>query len=166
MRQKLEQQAEQGGLSGRIVFTGARRDTERVYGALDVFVLSSQKEGMPLVLLEAMASGRPVVATAVGGVPELITPGEQGLLVPSKKPLELANAIETVLNQPARARAMGQAGRRLAVQHFSLERMARETDRLFQKVLRQQPQRADSALNTGKSHGAGRPLPKSLATSH
>ena len=103
-----------GGPRSRFVFTGFRRDTERLYQAMDVFVLPSHREGMPRSVIEAMASGLPVVATNIRGCREEVVDGETGLLVPVKAPAALADALVQLLTDPARARAMGRAGQRRA----------------------------------------------------
>ena len=86
---------------------------------LDVVALPSWTEGLPLVLLEAMARGRPVVATPVGGTPELVTDGETGLLVPPRDPEALAEALRRVLDDPELARRLGEAGRARVAERFT-----------------------------------------------
>jgi glycosyltransferase involved in cell wall biosynthesis len=107
-------------LGGRVVFAGYRDDVPALLTGCDVFCLPSRLEGMPLVVLEAMAQGKPVVATAVGGTPELVVHGETGLLVPPDDVDALADALGQVLSDPERARRMGEAGRARVERHFSL----------------------------------------------
>jgi sugar transferase (PEP-CTERM/EpsH1 system associated) len=119
----------------RVQFLGNRSDVSRLLHAMDVFVLASVWEGMPNVALEAMAVGLPVVATAVGGTPEAVVDGETGLLVPPRDPGGLARAIARLLRDPELRRKMGQAGRRRVEQHFSVERMVYQTERLYEELL-------------------------------
>lgn len=118
---RVKATAECLGVAKRILWVGPRSDIRRVLAALDLCVLASVEESLPMVLLEAMAAGLPVVATAVGGVPECIRPGETGLLVPPADAGALAEAIITLLANPARCRAFGQAGVAWVRQHFSPE---------------------------------------------
>ena len=102
---------------------------------MDVFALSSRSEGMPLVLLEAGAAGLPVVATRVGGVPEVIVEGETGLMVPPENETALATALCNLLHDIPMARQMGEAARRRVVAEFSLRRMAAEYQRHYRELL-------------------------------
>jgi glycosyltransferase involved in cell wall biosynthesis len=97
-------------LGGRVVFAGYRDDVPALLAGCDVFCLPSTLEGLPLVVLEAMAQGKPVVASAVGGTPELVVDGETGLLVPPGDEEALADALDTLMRDPDRARRMGEAG--------------------------------------------------------
>jgi glycosyltransferase involved in cell wall biosynthesis len=103
----LESEAQRLGLGTRIVFTGPRRDVARLLAACDVSVMSSVKEGMSNTIMESMAAGKPMVATRVGGNPELIVEGETGFLVPPRDPAALAEAVERLLEDPALAKSMG-----------------------------------------------------------
>ena len=100
------------GLAGRVHFLGQRRDIPDLLSALDIFVLPSHSEGVSLALLEAMAAGLPVIATAVGGLPEVVTDGENGLLIPPKDPEALAQALARLLADPALAKKLGENARR------------------------------------------------------
>ena len=111
LREDLEALRDTVGLSGRVTFTGLSPDVRRLMSALDVFVLSSVTEGVPTVVLEAMALGLPVVATAVGGVGEVIVDGKTGLLVESGDEAGLADAICRVLSSRDEAERLGTAGR-------------------------------------------------------
>ncbi len=106
------------GLASRIVSTGFVEDVERAMAAMDVFVLPSYREGMPRTVIEAMASGKPVVATNIRGCREEVVHGVTGLLVPVKDSRALAQAIVQVLSDPDAARRMGEAGQRRAVRLF------------------------------------------------
>jgi len=129
-------------LDSSVLFLGQRNDVPELLPLFDVFVLSSVKEGLPFALLEAMAAARPIVATTVGGIPEVIINGETGLLVPPRDPEALAKAIITLLSDRDRAQRMGLAARERVLAHFTLERMMEETEQLYQQLLaRKCPQR-------------------------
>lgn len=123
LRQSLEKQARDLGLADRVRFLGLRRDVPLVYRALDVFVLPSLWEGLPLALLEAMGAGLPVVATRVGGVKTVIQDGVNGRLVPAGAPPPLAAAIVELAREPRRRTGMGQAARKTVEEHYSREAM-------------------------------------------
>lgn len=125
-RPRLERLSESLGCAGSVIFTGHRDDVRRVLPALDVYVNCSVTEGMSVTILEAMAAGLPVVATAVGGNPELVQRGLTGLLVLSRSPRSLANAVGRLLGSPDDRAAMGAAARARVVAEFSLDRMLRE----------------------------------------
>lgn len=105
------------------------------YASADLFVLPSARESFPLVLLEAMASGLPAVATAVGGVPEMVLEGETGLLVPPNDPEALAQAINSLLAEPARMRAMGAKGRERVEEYYTWDRVAERMAGFFRAIL-------------------------------
>jgi len=111
-----------------------RPDVARVLGASSVFVCPSVYEPLGIVNLEAMACGIPVVASAVGGIPEVVDEGMTGLLVPPDDPAALAEALGRVLADPAAARAMGTAGRRRAVEYFSWSAVAEQTAALYREL--------------------------------
>lgn len=119
----LARAAHELGLAQRVILTGARRDVDRLLCAADVFALSSLSEGVSIAALEAMAAGLPVVATRVGGNPEIVEHGVTGLLVEPARPDELAGALTRLLAEPGTAAAMGRAGRRLAEEKFALTTM-------------------------------------------
>ncbi len=123
------------GLEERTCFTGVRTDVPEILGALDLVVSSSQWEGMPNAIMEAMAAVKPVVATAVGGTPELVIPGETGLLVPPQDPEAMAQACQQMLEHPRRAVGMGRAGRSRIEKFFSIEKMVTDTEKIYQRLL-------------------------------
>lgn len=112
-------------------FLGYRRDIAAVTAALDVVVLTSCQEGLGLVLLEAMAAGKPVVATAVGGITEVVQPEQTGLLVSVGNPPAVADAVLRLLDNRKQAQQMGRAGQKLVQQEFSQAAMARRTAELY-----------------------------------
>jgi sugar transferase (PEP-CTERM/EpsH1 system associated) len=126
LRGQLESQASSLGIADRVKFVGHRPDVERVYAALDLFVLSSVSEGLSNTILEAMASGRPVVATRVGGADELIEEGVTGITVPPSRAEDLAAAIGGFLRDPSLLVSMGARARERALTRFALDRMVAE----------------------------------------
>lgn len=128
----LQNEAKRHGVGSRVFFIGPRSDVSRVLSALDVFVLSSLTEGTSMALLEAMAAGVPIVATAVGGTTDLIRNEVHGLLVPSQNPDELARAISRVLGERALSVALAAAAATLVRERYSLEAMGDAYLRLYQ----------------------------------
>jgi glycosyltransferase involved in cell wall biosynthesis len=114
---------------------GEREDIPEILRSLDLFVLPSLREGISNTILEAMASGVPVVATRVGGNPELVAEGETGLLVPPEDPVAMAEAIRTYLDRPDLLKAHGQAGRKRVEQNFSIEKMVNGYLAVYDSVL-------------------------------
>ena len=108
---------------------------QNILSSLAVSVLPSLKEGLSNSLLESMAAAVPVVATDVGGNPEVVVDGETGLLVPATDPGALAEAICRVLLTPGLRQTFGQAGRRRVLEHFSNERMIRTVERMYEDLL-------------------------------
>ncbi|ACX51484.1 glycosyl transferase group 1 [Ammonifex degensii KC4] len=137
LRQELEDKARALGLSHLVSFAGYRPPEEipSILKVIDIFVLPSLSEGLPLALLEAMAAGKPVVATAVGGIPEVVLEGRTGYLVPPGDAQALARALLSLLESPDKAREMGEAGRKWVEEHFSSRRMAQEVMKIYQEAL-------------------------------
>lgn len=129
----LRRRAEDLGVEVR--FLGPRKDVPLVLSALEVFVLPSLSEGMGLSIMEAMAAGLPVVATEVGGIPELVVDGETGVLVPPRDPEALARAILECIRERERAEEMGRKGRKRVRDLFTLARMIREHEILYEELL-------------------------------
>ncbi len=135
LRAELEHEATRLGVAGVCRFTGARSDVADVVSLFDVAVLPSLSEGLPFALLEAMALGKPVVATDVGGNPEVVADGETGFIVPPRHPEALARAITILLEQPLTARAMGQRGGARVRERFTLTQMHESLERLYVSTL-------------------------------
>jgi glycosyltransferase involved in cell wall biosynthesis len=114
---------------------GERDDVRELLAGSDLFVLSSRSEGLPMSVLEAMAAGLPVVATAVGGIPELVVDGETGLLVPPGDPDALADALRRLVDDPELRQRFGAAGRARAAALFDLPRFRREHVELYERLL-------------------------------
>ena len=127
LRGQLEAQARDLGLERRCIFAGFRADLDRLIPAFTVFCLSSHMEGLGTSLLDAMAFGVPVVATAAGGIPEAVTDGITGRLVPPRDPDALAAALVEALQDPARRDAWGRAGRKRFEERFTADRMVEAT---------------------------------------
>lgn len=134
-RAGLEREATELGVADRVRFTGYRDDADALLDELDVFVLPSWIEGLPLTVLEAMAHGKPVVATGVGGTPELVVDGETGVLVPPRDPDALAAALRELAADPDRARRLGEAGRRRVEERFSAEAMTSRVLAVYDELL-------------------------------
>ncbi len=134
-REALERQVRQDGLGERVFFLGWRRDLQRLYPDLDVVVLSSLHEGTPVAIIEAMAAGRSVVATRVGGVPDVIQDGVTGLLVPPKDPAALADAVVRLLHSSNERGRLGLAARRHVYPRFTAARLAEDMDALYSGML-------------------------------
>jgi glycosyltransferase involved in cell wall biosynthesis len=136
-KRELERHALRLGLGGRVVFTGFRLDVPELLSEVAVSVLPCvSSEGLSNSLLESMAAGVPVVATRVGGNPEVVEEGVTGLLVPPRDPQALASGICRLLENPELGSRFGRAGRQRVTQHFSLERMVRETETLYLQLIR------------------------------
>jgi glycosyltransferase involved in cell wall biosynthesis len=134
LRAEVEALAAELGLTGRLVLTGLRRDVPELLAAFDLFALSSLWEGLPRVLPQAMATGLPIVATAIDGNAEAVTGGENGLLVPAGEPAALAQAIVELLRNPSQAAQMGQVGR-TRVSEFGARKMVEEIAELYTQLL-------------------------------
>jgi glycosyltransferase involved in cell wall biosynthesis len=134
-RAELEQAACNAGISHSVVFTGARADIQCFYAAMDIFVLPSLNEGMPMTVLEAMAAGKPVVASRVGAVPQIVCDGESGILVQPGNRRELKDALVGLLKAPARAIQMGERGRKRVIQEYSSSAMARQYASLYSSLV-------------------------------
>lgn len=146
---ELQDYAVRLGLGQHAIFTGFRPDVPEMLSEVAVSVLPCiSSEGLSNTLLESMAAGVPVVATQVGGNPEVVEDGVTGFLVPARDPRSLASAVGRLLNDPGLAAQFGQAGRERVAKLFSLERMVQETERLYLELL--QPGRGERPTGTGR----------------
>ncbi|MFN8545939.1 MAG: glycosyltransferase [Candidatus Binatia bacterium] len=135
LREALAGRAAALGLDGMVRFTGNLRDVRPALAAMDAFVLPSEAEGMSNALLEALAAGRAVVATAVGGTSEVCDGEQTGLLVPAGDPAAMADALARLLADPARAARMGAAGRAAVDERFGARAMVARLERLYEDRL-------------------------------
>ena len=134
LRSDLDRLAAGLGVTGRIVFTGIREDIPALLGLFDLFVLPSLWEGQPLTLMEAMAAGKPVIATNVGGNVEILRGGELGMLVPARNAKALADAMDQLIADRSRAWELGQRSRAHAAAEFCDSTMTRRYERVFHSL--------------------------------
>jgi glycosyltransferase involved in cell wall biosynthesis len=135
LRKRLESRVAAMGLDGKIRFLGWRFDLERIYADLDIVVLSSLNEGTPVCLLEAMAAGKAIVATDVGGVPDLVEDGRTGLLVPPKSSLALARAIIHYLQNPELRERIGSYGRDSVYPKYDISTLVANTKSFYLELM-------------------------------
>ena len=133
----LEAQAASLGIAERVCFTGFRHDVLALIQQFEIFVFPSYLEGLGTSILDAMALGKPVVATRAGGIPEVVHDGITGLLVPPRDPQALARALLYLLRHPEQGKKLGAAGRTRVERHFTAERMATRTMQVYQHLVNQ-----------------------------
>jgi glycosyltransferase involved in cell wall biosynthesis len=136
LRRSLEQQAVDLGLVDNVQFSGFVADTAEFLASIDLFVMPSLFEGLGVAALEAMAAGKPVIATRVGGLAESVLDEVTGLLVAPRDATALANAIEKLVRDPSLALALGSQGVERVRQHYSLEQMARRNEAYYYELLK------------------------------
>lgn len=134
---QLHDLGERLGILSQVVFAGMRRDVADLLPLFDVFVMPSLSEGFGIAIVEAMAAGRPVVASDVGGIPESVDHEATGLLVPPGDPAALAAALYDLLTRPDKARALGVRGRQRARERFSIESVVKRHEDLYEDLLAQ-----------------------------
>lgn len=134
-RTALEAMCSELGITPNVHFAGNRDDVGRLLCAIDIFALSSATEAFPMALLEAMACARPAVCTAVGGIPEIISDGEAGYLVPPHDPQQLAAGLLRLLSDPQAARRMGRAARDRVEAEFTLDRSVAAAEQAIEDVV-------------------------------
>jgi glycosyltransferase involved in cell wall biosynthesis len=138
-RQMLQRFARSLQVEACMQFLGHRTDADALHAVFDVFVLPSEFEGMPNVVLEAMRAGKPVVAARIAGMDEVVVDGETGLLTPPRKPFEMAKAIHKLFGDELLRRRLGEAGKRRAAEAFSVERMTSQYALLYEELATQKP---------------------------
>jgi len=134
-RGSLEALSASLGIRDRVVFTGVRKDVDDLLRLGDLLVLSSWTEAFPNAVLEAMATGLPVISTDVGSVREVVRDGENGVIVPPKDVDALTSALSSMLADPDRMAAFGDAGRKIVEESFRLEDMCRKREQVFANIL-------------------------------
>ena len=137
LRESLERQIKDHHLEKHVLLAGFRPDVLSVHKAFDIFVMSSVTEGLGTSLLDAMAAGKPIVATNTGGIPEVVVDGETGLLVPPRDHEAMADAIVRLMKEPDLRARMAAAGLARVRKHFSAERMVEQTLRVYRRVAMQ-----------------------------
>lgn len=135
LKEELEAEIENRGLKNFFIFTGYVENVPQYLNIFDVFVMPSVFEGQCLAVTEALAMGKPVIATSVGGIQSAIEEGKNGLLVPPKDPSALADAIVWMFDNYEKAKEMGQIGRKKAMQEYTEEKMVQRTQNLYEKIL-------------------------------
>lgn len=133
-RKRLESMAHSLNLGDKIIFTGFRSDIKEILYSLDILVLSSVREGQPITLLEAMALGKPIVATNIEGINETVIDGETGILVPPKDSHALAEAIVCLLKDNKKAQKMAQAARKVVEERFNLKDKINQHKQLYETI--------------------------------
>jgi glycosyltransferase involved in cell wall biosynthesis len=142
LRETMENMAQELGAEKYVKFLGIRRDIPQLMNAADAYVMSSAWEGMPNVLLEASATGLPIVATDVGGNREVVLDGITGFLVPPRNPEALAEAVLRMMDLPEeKRREMGKAARKHVEDNFSLDRVVDMWEALYKELLEQKGRR-------------------------
>ncbi len=159
----LRRQAAALGIAPAVVFTGLQRDIPRLLPLMALFVLPSRYEGFGLAILEALAAGTPVVATAVGGIPEIVTHGKTGLLVPPGDPQALCRAMQAMLASPGWARSLGRQGREHVRSRFSIETMVWQHEALYARLIGRRPDGAKPAGDPSEHRAESRAVPAPLA---
>ena len=134
-RERLEQRAHDLGLAKSCLFLGYQEDVAQWYAVCDAVVLTSVSEGTPVTIIEALAAGRPVVATKVGGVPDVVDEGETGFLVRPGDTHALAERLEILARDPERRAAMGETGRERVLRRYAVERLVDDVDALYRELL-------------------------------
>ena len=159
LHDQLTAQAKALGIENNTRFLGLRKDVPELLTAMDVFALPSLNEGMGRVLVEAMALELPIVASRVGGIPDVVIEGETGLLVESANPAELASALKRLVESPEEARRLARAGRAHAVPGFGVESMVDQISALYRELLAERgisvPEAPAGSTDTGRTIAAG-----------
>lgn len=150
-REAIEEMIEQYGLQSNVVLAGQQSNMPAVYAAMDIFVLPSLNEGLPMTVLEAMAASKPVIATRVGAIPSLIKDGENGLLVAPKDSEGLRNTIASLLDDPERRRRMGDQAHAWVSRNYTSETMALKYREMYDDVLGKPASSAISARHMDHS---------------
>jgi glycosyltransferase involved in cell wall biosynthesis len=152
-REQLESLINELQIRKNVLMLGRRDDMPGVYASLDIMVSASRREGLPMAILEGMASSRPVVATAVGAVPTIIMDGRTGLLVPSEDVEALASKIVTLLNDRTQRNSLGAAAKKLIEEEFSAARMTADYLHIYDRAIMTKKRHATSPIPSVVSQG-------------
>lgn len=142
LRESLAEQIQALGLDSRVTLLGSRQDVSALMDMSDIFVISSSREGQPLVLLEAMAASMPIVTTGVGGIPQTVDHEREALVVPADNPQAISAAIARLIREPSLREALGRQARRRATSQFSITAVAARHLELYQELVAQSPRKA------------------------
>jgi glycosyltransferase involved in cell wall biosynthesis len=134
-RAELEAGVKKHNVENRVIFAGFRKDIPQLMAISDIFVLPTLGDALPTVVAEAMAARKPVIASAIGGVPEMVEDGQSGLLVPSGDVPALANACISLLKDSDHMQTMGNRGREIAEDRFNIPRQARRLESVYEELL-------------------------------
>ncbi len=135
LKDELEEKCKRLKLADKIIFSGFRSDIKDIFASIDIFVMPSLLEGLPMVLLEAMAMAKPIVATDIDGIKEILVDGEAGLLVPPKESNELSEAIIDLLIHRDQAYQMGLAARKIVEERFEIDIMVQKVEEVYDDLL-------------------------------
>jgi N-acetyl-alpha-D-glucosaminyl L-malate synthase BshA len=155
-RMRAEQRAHALGVADSVVFLGKHMAVEELLGCADLFLLPSQSESFGLSALEAMSCGTPVVASNVGGIPEVVEDGECGLLFPPGEVEAMAEGAIEILSDPVRWHAMSHASRRIAEERFSAAAVVSAYESYYERVLSESQSGGEDAAHRASSGGSGR----------
>jgi glycosyltransferase involved in cell wall biosynthesis len=139
LRKQLEEKSEELGIKEHVIFMGQRKDIPELLMAMDIFVLPSIKEGLPIALLEAMAAKRPVIATRVGAIPKVIENKDVGVLVEPKDITGLRDAVVNLINDPERRSLLAREGFRKVCSDFSSDEMGKQYLKLYKEIIHSIP---------------------------
>jgi glycosyltransferase involved in cell wall biosynthesis len=134
-RERIQRQAAERGLGEVVVWAGMRDDVPDLLQAMDLWVMSSLREGLPVALLEAMAAGLPIVATSVGGIPDAVTDGREARLVPPGDARALGDAIAACLDDPDLAARLGRRAQQRAGEQYSIDSVARRIETVYREEI-------------------------------
>lgn len=134
-RSQLEEQVRDLGVERKVIFTGYRNDIPQLLEMSDIFVLPTLTEALPTVLAEAMAASKPIIASKVGGIPEMVIEGKNGLLLSPQNAEELAAACLNLLQNPSQAQEMGKAGRKIVEERFNIPVQVKMLETLYKELL-------------------------------
>ncbi|MBT6048620.1 MAG: glycosyltransferase, partial [Candidatus Scalindua sp.] len=135
LEEELKLKSKRLGLEDKLTFTGFRSDIKEILTSIDIFILPSLLEGLPMILLEAMAMEKPIVATDIDGIREVLADGEAGLLVPPRDTEALSEAIVDLLNHRDKAYQMGLAARKVVAARFGVDIMVQKVEDVYEKLL-------------------------------